>query len=382
VSDAALAMPSSAETTLRTETVSSEVGFVELAGGWDDLVRAMRRPSPFLLHAWLVEWWRHYGAGAELEVHVAYRGDRLVGALPLHTRRSHGLRVTKFVGGPVLADLLLAPDEDLATATALVDRATSSGADFANLFGLSGSSPLVEALAPGALRLIQRLEAPVMDMPDGWEQDYRARFPTKARSERRRRLRKLTEVGPVEVVVARSRAELGRAIEDAYHVHAQRWQGRRDMSGFITPTGRRFHRAVVLALADLDVPRITVVRCGGQPIAFAFTLHLAGATYGVAMAFDPAYAAFGPGLEAKLASIEAASAEGLTRVELLGADAPHKRRITDRFDPVYQGIGLAGSLRGRAASDGRVAAIRARRRLKHSQAVRRVYDRIPRFSRD
>jgi CelD/BcsL family acetyltransferase involved in cellulose biosynthesis len=139
---------------------------------------------------------------------------------------------------------------------------------------------------------------------------------------------------------------------------------------------------VVLALADLDVPRITVVRCGGQPIAFAFTLHLAGATYGVAMAFDPAYAAFGPGLEAKLASIEAASAEGLTRVELLGADAPHKRRITDRFDPVYQGIGLAGSLRGRAASDGLVAAIRARRRLKHSQAVRRVYDRIPRFSRD
>jgi CelD/BcsL family acetyltransferase involved in cellulose biosynthesis len=374
-------MPPRVEATLRVETVSSEAGLIGLAGRWDDLVRAMRRPSPFLLHAWLVEWWRHYGAGAELEVHIAYRGERLVGALPLHSRRRLGVRITKFVGGPVLADLLLAPDEDGATAAALVDRATSSGADFANLFGLSDSSPLVEPLPPGTLRLIQRLEAPVMEMPGGWEPEYRARFSSKARSERRRRLRKLSERGPLEVLVARTRAELGPAIEDAYHVHAQRWQGRRDMSGFTTPTGRRFHRAVVLALADLDVPRITVVRCGGQPIAFAFSLHFAGATYGVAMAFDPAYAAFGPGLEAKLTSIEAASAEGLTRVELLGADAPHKRRLTDRFEPVYQGVGLAQTARGRAASEGLLAAIRVRRVLKRSQAARRLYDRVPRLPR-
>jgi CelD/BcsL family acetyltransferase involved in cellulose biosynthesis len=374
-------MPPRVEATLRVETVSSEAGLIGLAGRWDDLVRAMRRPSPFLLHAWLVEWWRHYGAGAQLEVHVAYRGERLVGALPLHSRRRLGVRITKFVGGPVLADLLLAPDEDGATAAALVDRATSSGADFANLFGLSDSSPLVETLPPGTLRLIQRLEAPVMEMPGGWEPEYRARFSSKARSERRRRLRKLSERGPLEVLVARTRAELGPAIEDAYHVHAQRWQGRRDMSGFTTPTGQRFHRAVVLALADLDVPRITVVRCGGQPIAFAFSLHFAGATYGVAMAFDPAYAAFGPGLEAKLTSIEAASAEGLTRVELLGADAPHKRRLTDRFEPVYQGVGLAQTARGRAACEGLLAAIRVRRVLKRSQAARRLYERVPRLPR-
>ena len=72
---------------LRAETVSSEADFARLAG-WDDLVRAMPRPSPFLLHPWLLEWWRHYGRDDELAVHVAYRGDRLVGALPLCTRSS------------------------------------------------------------------------------------------------------------------------------------------------------------------------------------------------------------------------------------------------------------------------------------------------------
>src|SRR5438045_9614908 len=46
---------------LRLETIDSEDGLVALADSWDDLVRAMPRPSPFLLHCWLVEWWRHYG---------------------------------------------------------------------------------------------------------------------------------------------------------------------------------------------------------------------------------------------------------------------------------------------------------------------------------
>jgi len=379
----AIATPTAAGVKLRVETVTSEAGLAALAGGWDELVRAMPRPSPFLLHGWLLEWWRHYGDRGELAVHVAYRGDRLVGALPLYTRQRLGLRVTEFIGslGALLGDVLVGRREDAATAAALLEQAESSGDDFANLFGLTASSRLVGALPPGALRLIERLEAPVMELHGTWDEVYRERFSSKARSERRRRLRKVSELAPVEVVVARTRAQLDRALEDAYRVHQARWEGRHDVSGFVTSTGLRFHRAAVLALAELDVPRITVVRCGGRPIAFAFALHFEGAMYGVAMAFDPAYAQFGPGLEAKLTALEAAAAEGITRVELLGTDAPHKRPLTDRFDPVYQGIGLARTVRGRVASEGLLAAIHARRRLKHSEVARRLYDRLPRLAR-
>jgi CelD/BcsL family acetyltransferase involved in cellulose biosynthesis len=383
VRGARLATARAAEPKLQIETVSSEDEFVLLAGDWDELVRAMPRPSPFFLHAWMFEWWRQYGRGAELAVHVAFRGDRLVGALPLFTRQRLGLRVTEFVGGTwaLLGDLLLAPDEPATTADALVEHARCSGGDFASLFGLPGSSRLVAALPPGSLRRVERLEAPVMDITAEWEDVYRARFSAKARSERRRRMRQLAEVGPVEVVVARTRAQLAPALEDAFRIHRQRWQGRRDASGFITPSGLRFHRAAVLALAELDVPRLTVVRCRGRPIAFALALQLEGATYGVAMAFDPAYAAFGPGMEAKLASLEAAAAEGIKRVELLGTAAPHKRRLTDRFEPIYQGIGLARTFRGRVATAGVVGAIHARRRLKRWPAARRLYGRAARLSR-
>lgn len=372
-----------AEPNLRLETVSSGADFARLAGCWDDLVRAMPRPSPFLLHRWLLEWWRHYGRGDELAVHVAYRGDRLVGALPFCTRRRHGLRLTQFVGGSwaLLADVLLAPGEGETTVVALVEHAATSADDFANLFGLPGSSRLVAALRPDALRLVERLEAPVMDLEAGWDDVYRAKMPPKVRSERRRRLRKLEELGPVEVSISRTREELGSALEDAYRVHTLRWQGRRDVSGFVTPTGVRFHRAAVLALAEIDVPRLTVIRSNGRAIAFALSLQLEGRSYGVTMAFDPAYRSFGPGMEAKLVSLEAAAAEGITRVELLGAAAAHKQRLTDRFEPIYQGIGLARTLRGRTAAEVLVGAIRIRRQIKRWPAAKRMHDRMPRLAR-
>src|SRR5918997_7131468 len=116
---------------MRVETISSEADFARLADSWDDLVRAMRRPSPYLLHGWLLEWWRHYGGEDELAVHVAYRGERLVGALPLCIRRRCGLRVTEFVGGTwaALADLLVAPGEEPSAVAGLADRAASSPCD-------------------------------------------------------------------------------------------------------------------------------------------------------------------------------------------------------------------------------------------------------------
>ncbi|HEU6444887.1 MAG TPA: GNAT family N-acetyltransferase [Gaiellaceae bacterium] len=368
---------------LRIETLSSEAGFAQLAPSWDELVLAMPRPSPFLLHGWLLEWWRHYGGGYELAVHAAYRGERLVGALPLSVRRRLGLRVAEFVGGnwATLADVLLAPGEESSTANALVEHGASTGHDFASLFGLPGSSRLVAAVPPDALSVVERLEAPVLDLTAGWDAVYRARMSSKARSERRRRRRQLEELGTVEVSVARTREELRPALDEAFRVHMLRWQNRHDPTGFVTPSGLRFHRAALLRLADADVPRLTLIRLDGRGIAFALALQLPGRAYGVTMAFDPAYARFGPGFEAKLASLEAAAAEGVTRVELLGADAPHKRRLTDRFEPVYQAIGLARTRRGRLAAEALSGSVRMRRRLKRSPTARRLYAHVPRPAR-
>jgi CelD/BcsL family acetyltransferase involved in cellulose biosynthesis len=359
---------------LTLETISSQAAFASLGDEWDGLVRSRPRPSPFLLHAWLVESWRHYGDGGELAVHVAYRDGKLVGALPLCLRRRYGLRVLSFVGGHVsLADLLVAEGELPQVAAALADRAASGGQDFAEFSGLPAGSRLAETLGSSRLRLVERSEAPVLDLSLGWDEVYRSKMSSKKRSHHRRRRRQLAELGRVEVEVARTPAELERALNDAFALHELRWNGRPDGSGFATRTGRSFHHATVQALAHFGAPRIVTLKIDGRPVAFHYYLVLEGRMYVYRIAFDPAFGRFSPGLVNTLDAIEIAAAEGATRVEFLGGAERYKVELADHLEPLYQGFGLAGTLRGEAAVAGRVGGIRARKRLKRSPALRRFY---------
>jgi CelD/BcsL family acetyltransferase involved in cellulose biosynthesis len=360
---------------LTLETISSADGFAPLHQDWDLLVRAMPRPSPMLLHGWLREWWRHYGENGDLAVHVAYRNGRLVGALPLCVRSRLGLRILTFLGGSqsALADLLVAPGESFATGTALAGRIASSDHDFADLFGLPGGSRLTYALGDSQLRLVERAEAPVLDIEGDWDDVYRAKLSGKKRGHHRRRRRSLATLGKIEVAIARTREELAAALEDAFALHSLRWNGRPDGSQFATPTGKRFHRAAILALADVDVPRIVTLKVDGRPIAFHYFFALERRMYVHRIAFDPALARYSPGWLNTLDTIETAVGEGANRVEFLGGADRYKLELSDRFEPLYEGFGLPGTLRGAVAARARVGVIQLRKRLKRSDTLRHFY---------
>jgi CelD/BcsL family acetyltransferase involved in cellulose biosynthesis len=368
--------PRTAAGTLTVNRISTPEAFADLAPDWDGLVLAMRRPSPFLLHGWLTEWWRHYGGGGELAVFAAHRDGRLVGALPFCLLPRWGLTLLTFVGDreSVLADLLVTDEgEGESVTTALTEHALEAGHDFVDLYGLPESNRLTPGLGHSRLHFIQRAEAPVLDLHDTWEAVYRARMSSKARSLHRRRRRQLAELGRVETAVARTEDELARALEDAFHLHDRRWDGRPDGSRFTTEAGKRFHRAAIRALAPLDVARITTLELDGRPIAFNYYFTFAGTMYGHRLAFDPALSRVSPGLINTLDSIALAAAEGATRIEFLGGPERYKVDLADRFEPMYEAVGLARTAPGAAAVRGRVAAIRARRFLKRSPALRRFY---------
>jgi CelD/BcsL family acetyltransferase involved in cellulose biosynthesis len=368
---------------IETATVTDERGFAMLGGQWDALVRAMRRPSPFLLHGWLLEWWRHHGVGAALRVHVAYRDGRLVGALPLYVRSHAGVRVAHFLGDDAcaLGDLLLARDAPPQVARQIAEQAAAGGHDFADLFGLPAASRLAAALGPGRLSLIERVEAPVLELDGGWEAIYRERTSAKRRNLHRRRRKQLARLGRVEFVVARSRAELEPALEEAFRLHAARWLDGPEASGFATPAGRRFHRASLRALARGGVPRIVLLRLDGRAIACNYFMLLEGTMYFHELAFDPALAQHSPGLLTTLDAIAAAAHEGARRVEFLGGAERYKLELADRCEPLHQGVGLAGTLRGRAVAPLCARAVRARRRLKETSARRVYYDGLAPFRR-
>jgi CelD/BcsL family acetyltransferase involved in cellulose biosynthesis len=357
------------------ETISTGADFAALGDSWDRLVRAMPRPSPHLLHPWLLAWCRHYDEDSELCVHVAYRGDRLVGALPLCVVRRRGLGVLTFLGAEqtAVADLLLAKGEEAGVGAALAERAAATEHDFADFHGLPSSSRFVAALGSG-LQLIVRAEAPVLELNGSdWETVYQTRLSSKHRALHRRRCRQLARLGRIETTVARTRDELAPALEDAFELHALRWRGRPDLSEFGTPTGRQFHREATSAIAELDVPRIVTLKLDGRPIAFVYHFVLEGAMYCYRLAFDPEFEHVSPGLVNRYDALENAFAEGVTRVEFLGGMERYKMELADRTEPLHEGLGLPGSVAGKVVVAGRLNGIRLRRYFKRWPAIRRFY---------
>jgi CelD/BcsL family acetyltransferase involved in cellulose biosynthesis len=258
-------------------------------------------------------------------------------------------------------------------AKALADRAESSGQDLALLYGLPASSRLIEAMGPDRVHLVERSEAPVLDLDGGWEEVYRAKTTGKRRNQNARKRKQLAAAGRVETQVARESDELEAALEDAFELHEIRWRGRPDGSGFATPAGRQFHRAALRRLAELGIPRIVVLRLDGRPIAFHYFFLFERRMYVHRLAFDPAYSRYSPGLLNTLDAIEASAAEGATMVEFLGGAERYKIELADRLEPLYEAIGLAPTLRGRLAVAAVVNGIRLRKRAKRSQALRRFY---------
>jgi CelD/BcsL family acetyltransferase involved in cellulose biosynthesis len=354
------------------ETLDSPGGFESLAGEWDALVLAMPRPSPFLLHGWLVEWWRHFGAGAQLAVVVGRRDGRLVTAAPIYVRRARGVKVARFLGGheSALADLLLARDEPESTRQLLIAELRNQAFGYVDLFGLPGGTALEHV---AGLAIFERVEAPVLLMPEGWDAAYAAKTSSKTRNQHRRRLRQLGEVGEVDFAVGRTREELEPMLEDAFQLHQLRWEGRPDGSTFGTEVGRQFHRAALRRLAGDDVLRIVLMSVAGRPAAFHYFFALDGTMIVHRLAFDPALARYSPGLVATLETLRVASLDGLTRVEFLGGGERYKLELADALEPLSQAIGFARNPAAALAAREQLTRIRLRKTLKRSERLQRLY---------
>ena len=368
-------MSSSAPPGVTFETISTAEGFAALGDSWDDLVRAMPRPSPHLLHSWLVAWWRYFDEDSELAVQVAYRGDKLVGALPLCVQRRHGIGVLTFLGAEQvsLADLLLADGEKAGVGQALAERALATKFDYADFHGLPGSSRLAKALGPSRLQLIVRAEAPVLELNGvDWETYYATRLSSKQRALHRRRIRQLEKLGTVETTIARTREELAPALEEAFELHALRWEGRPDGSDFGTEAGKQFHRDATAAVVELDVPRIVTLRLDGRPIAFAYNLALEGTVHCYRLAFDPELYRFSPASSTGTTAWKTHSPAGRR-----GSSSSAAWSATRSSSPT----GRSRCTRARACAErgrkvvvsARLNGVKLRRFTKRSPAIRRFY---------
>ncbi len=349
-------------------------------GDWDALVEALPHPSPYVLHGWLAARLRHRSEGSRPRIHVSHRGGRVVAALPLEVSRHFGLLVGDLASGPhaVWPDLLLAPGEPESTGRALVGCAANSDHDFLRVHGLAPDSRLARL---AGLELVHRVDAPVLDLSDGWEAVYHAKASKRHRQDHRHKRGALATLGPLETRVARTTSELEAVLDETFRLHELRWSGRDDRYGYARADERRFMRDAVARLGARDQYRIVTLELDGSAVAFLSFFVLAGAAVGHRTAFDPRYGRYSPGALVFLDGFAQASSEQLDRFEFGSGDEPFKRALADRCEPLCDGFGLATDLRGSVGMAAALEGTRLRRRVKEWDAARRSYGRARSASR-
>ncbi len=350
--------------------------FATFSDDWNLLVASMRRPCPFLLSEWLQPWWVHHGAARRMLVEAAFLDGRLVGGVPLEVESGRaGVRIAHFMGRQhaPLADLLVRPDLEEVVAPALVARIGAVGADLVDFFGLARGSVFLRHVPIHKTNLVERVAAPFMDLSSGWDESYRAKTSAKKRNLHGRRRRQLAARGDLTSSIARTEADLAAALLEAFRLHDLRRSGRPDGSEFTSPVGKAFHTDVVRRLAAIDAARILLLRIDGRAVAFHYYLVLGSTMYVHRLAFDPELSRFSPGLIATLDALEAAAAEGVTRVEFLGGDERYKLELADGVAPLSEYVGLPSTVKGKGATLLTTGTIALRLKLRRSPLARRLY---------
>jgi CelD/BcsL family acetyltransferase involved in cellulose biosynthesis len=367
-------MASVTATMVQVRALTDASALAQMEGAWDSLVEAMPRPSPYLFSAWVLAWFAEAAFASTPYVVVAERAGELVGFAPFALRQAGRTRVAVFAGAheSALGDIVLAPGEPPETARAMLAALPGSGMQAVDVFGLPTDSVLAGAAGSG-LSVVERVESPVTDMPDGWDAAYKRHTSSNRRNQDRRRERQLGELGTLEASLATSGEDVLRDLPDAFALHHMRWQGRPDGSTFGLPEGQRFQRAALPKLADQGRFAMLTLRLDGRPIAFHNWFVAGSAIYLHRNAFDADLSRYGPGLVALRRSLAAASERGARRVEYLGGAEQFKRDLADRFEPLHQGFGLARGAAGHAYVARTQLAISMRKRLKRSRRLHRLY---------
>jgi CelD/BcsL family acetyltransferase involved in cellulose biosynthesis len=350
--------------------------FERHAPAWDALVASMPRPSPFMLSAWLEPWWSHFGRDRSMRVEAAFLDGELVGGLPLELERRRGVIVGRFMGREhaALGDVLAREDVADEVVAGIVGRLGVVGADYLDLFGLAREGRLFGAIEESEV-LVERVQAPVLDVRGGWDAVYGAKTSSRRRNLHRRRRRQLHELGEIELISIAGERELAASLTDLFRLHDLRWAGRPDRSDFTTNRGLPFNVDAMSRFARAGVARVLLMKLDGRAIAFQYYLVFERRMFFYRLAFDPDFARWSPGLLTTLAAIEVAAAEGVERVEFLGGDERYKQELADSNDPLYECIGFASSWRGRAEAIVAGRVLDARLRFKRSDLVRRIDNR-------
>ena len=348
--------------------VSDVSGFDALAEAWNGLAeRRGESRMGFQSFAWMRSASLHYAdQGGAPHLLLGYVKGRLALIWPLRASRFPGLTILEDLGEPLCQyhDAIIDAEApaDLLVAGAL-RHLESLNFDALILRRVREDSALTPALLVAGARITRTQRAPYIDFAAGeTSDDFEQALSGKARGNRRRRLRRLQEIGEIshesDVLPERAEQLIGVALD-----FKRAWalaEGRYAPAVFDI----RFERCLRDAARRKDPDaalRVFALLCGGRPIGVEISFGYKGRLFAHVLAHDPRLAKFGVGVALADATIRDAYAHGYRLFDLLAPADPYK---TDwaRRDVAVHDLLLARTRRGALFGLAKAGAIDSARR--------------------
>jgi CelD/BcsL family acetyltransferase involved in cellulose biosynthesis len=319
-------------TMLRVHHAPSDVSPLDarLVSDWAELADRVEA-SPFSHPGWVMPWAAAHQV--EIDLIAVRRNGALVAALPV-VRTWDGMLTPTDPHTP-LFDVLAVDTEALEDLTRILLDEHPRHLRLGFIDPRGAANCVVAARLRGSgYRVWQRtvLQSPSIPLAGSWD-DLMAAWPSKRRSDLKRRRRRLEERGEVSFEVHDGCTDLDELLTEGFAVEASGWKGR-DGTAIITEGTETMYRQAAQAAADAGSLRLAFLRLDGEAIAFDYSFQTAGVHYLVKTGFRPEYSAFAPGKLLRAFMIERAFAEGLRIYDFVGDADDWKLEWTDQIRPI------------------------------------------------
>jgi CelD/BcsL family acetyltransferase involved in cellulose biosynthesis len=311
---------------------------LSLESDWDEL--AVDSGSPYCSPVWMLAWWRRVAApGSRLRVVIVRDGRHLIGIAPFFVDNGPaGLARYRLLGSGTAAPIqpLARPGgaETVADFVASAIATADPPPDLVTLEGVPARSRWPSLLAggwPGRskpwLHRDMSLVAPFLTLSAPSYETWLGSKSSNFRQQMGRFRRRLTKRGAT-LLVADTRQELAKGLDNFVRLHRSRWDSRGG-SNALEPGVEEMLRDVASDSSGSLRMRLWSMEVDGHAISTQIFVAAGGELAYWNGGFDEAWSSERPSLQTILAAIEQAWSVGDRRVDFGGGGHDYKYRFAD-----------------------------------------------------
>lgn len=318
---------------MKSNIYLGEAGFEELAGEWDQLVRAGITNTPFQALAYQKAWWTHLGPENSQLLTVATRNERGqllgIGCFYIHAGKIH---FNGCVEETDYLDLIVAPQQAeqvwRITVDCLLTHKPSEWQmiDLCNIPEASPSRPILQAIAEEkTLKFSESVieVCPIIQLPHSFD-EYLDSLESKQRRELSRKLRR-AEAAEVTTVAVSQDDDIGSEVESFLELLQKSTFEKRD---WLNDGRRAMFHDVACHAQQAGTLQLLFTSVEGRRAAALFNFDYNNRIWVYNSGLDPAaFSALSPGVVLTATAIERAIELGRAEFDFLRGNEEYKYRF-------------------------------------------------------